>query len=65
MPLERPPACDRRATGVRRVRSLKYEAVYLHDPEDGFKAQRVIGEWMEGREATAAVGKLSSLYDLG
>ena len=28
-------------------RSLKYEAVYLHDLEDGFKAQRVIGEWME------------------
>ena len=28
-------------------RSLKYEAVYLHDLEDGFEAQRVIGEWME------------------
>ena len=28
-------------------RSLKYEAVYLHDLEDGFKAQWVIGEWME------------------
>ena len=26
---------------------VSYEAVYLHDLEDGFKAQRVIGEWME------------------
>lgn len=28
-------------------RSLKYEAVYLHDLTDGFAAERVIGEWME------------------
>ena len=28
-------------------RSLKYEAVYLHELTDGFKAERVIGEWME------------------
>ena len=28
-------------------RSLKYEAVYLHDLTDGFKAERVIGEWMD------------------
>ena len=28
-------------------RSLKYEAVYLHDLEDGFVAQRVIAEWIE------------------
>ena len=28
-------------------RSLKYEAVYLHDLEDGFEAQRLIDEWME------------------
>ena len=28
-------------------RSLKYEAVYLHDLEHGFEAQRVIGGWME------------------
>jgi putative transposase len=28
-------------------RSLKYEAVYLHELADGFKAQRVIGEWMD------------------
>ena len=28
-------------------RSLKYEAVCLRDLEDGFEAQRVIGEWVE------------------
>ncbi len=28
-------------------RSLKYEAVYLHELTDGFKADRVIGEWIE------------------
>ncbi len=27
-------------------RSLKYEAVYLHDLTDGFKAEQVIGEWI-------------------
>ena len=27
-------------------RSLKYEAVYLRDLEDGFEAQRVIDAWM-------------------
>ena len=27
-------------------RSLKYEAVYLHEMTDGFVAERVIGEWM-------------------
>ncbi len=27
-------------------RSLKYEAVYLHELADGFAAERVIGEWM-------------------
>jgi len=27
-------------------RSLKYEAVYLHDLTDGFRAERVIGEWI-------------------
>ncbi len=27
-------------------RSLKYEAVYLHDLTDGFKAERVIGDWI-------------------
>ena len=26
-------------------RSLKYEAVYLHEQTDGFVANRVIGEW--------------------
>ena len=28
-------------------RSLKYEAVYLHELSDGFKATRVIGEWID------------------
>ena len=28
-------------------RSLKYEAVYLHELSDGFQAQRVITRWME------------------
>ncbi len=28
-------------------RSLKCEAVYLHDLMDGFKAERVIGEWID------------------
>ena len=27
-------------------RSLKYEAVYLHEMTDGFAAERVIGEWI-------------------
>ena len=27
-------------------RSLKYEAVYLHEMSDGFVAQKVIGEWL-------------------
>ncbi len=27
-------------------RSLKYEAVYLHDIADGFTARRVIGDWI-------------------
>ena len=28
-------------------RSLKYEAVYLHDLTDGFVAERVIGAWID------------------
>ena len=28
-------------------RSMKYEAVYLHDLSDGFVAERVIGTWLE------------------
>lgn len=28
-------------------RSLKYEAVYLHEMTDGFKAERVIAEWID------------------
>ena len=27
-------------------RSLKYEAVYLHELRDGFEARRIIGEWI-------------------
>jgi putative transposase len=27
-------------------RSLKYEAVYLHEMTDGFVAERVIGDWL-------------------
>ncbi len=27
-------------------RSLKYEAVYLHELTDGFRAERVIDEWI-------------------
>ncbi len=27
-------------------RSLKYEAVYLHEMTDGFVARRVIGDWL-------------------
>ena len=27
-------------------RSLKYEAVYLHELTDGFAVERVIGAWM-------------------
>ncbi len=27
-------------------RSLKYEAVYLHELTDGFEAERVIGAWI-------------------
>lgn len=28
-------------------RSLKYEAIYLHELTDGFKAERVIGDWID------------------
>jgi len=28
-------------------RSLKYEAVYLHELTDGFKAERLIGDWID------------------
>ena len=27
-------------------RSLKYEAVYLHELADGFEARRLIGDWV-------------------
>ena len=42
-------------------RSLKYEAVYLHELTDGFKAERVIGEWIDfyntGRPHSALDGR--------
>ena len=44
-------------------RSLKYEAVYLRDLDDGFEAQRVIGEWVEFYNETrphAALGGRTS-----
>jgi len=31
----------------RLCRSMKYEAVYLHESADGFTARRVIGEWID------------------
>jgi len=33
-------------------RSLKYEAVYLHEIADGFAVRRVIGEWLAFYDAT-------------
>ncbi len=42
-------------------RSLKYEAVYLHELTDGFKAEQVIGEWIDfyntGRPHSALGGR--------
>ncbi len=42
-------------------RSLKYEAVYLHDLSDGFRAERVIGDWIDfyntERPHSAPVGR--------
>ena len=42
-------------------RSLKYEAVYLHESADGFTARRVIGEWIgfynTGRPHSALGGR--------
>ena len=35
-------------------RSLKYEAVYLHELADGFAAQRVIDDWMRSAPALGA-----------
>ena len=35
------------ASPIRLWRSLKYEAIYLHELTDGFKADRVIGEWID------------------
>jgi putative transposase len=42
-------------------RSLKYEAVYLHELTDGFEAERLIGEWFSfynhGRPHSALAGR--------
>jgi len=42
-------------------RSLKYEAVYLHELADGFEAERLIGEWFSfynhGRPHSALAGR--------
>ena len=41
-------------------RSLKYEAVYLHEIADGFAARRVIGDWdglLQHREASLGAGR--------
>jgi hypothetical protein len=45
-------------------RSLKFEAVYLHELTDGFKAERVIGEWIDfyntERPHSALAGRMSA-----
>ena len=40
-------------------RSLKYEAVHLHELSDGFEAERVIDRWMDfhnGRRPHSSLG---------
>ena len=34
-------------------RSLKYEAVYLHELRDGFEAKRIIGDWIDFYKAVS------------
>ncbi len=50
-------------------RSLKYEAVYLHELSDGFQAQRVIARWMEfhdiQRPHSALAGSPAEAYERG
>ncbi len=51
-------------------RSLKYEAVYLHELTDGFKAEQVIDEWIEfyntERPHSALAGQTpAEAYDAG
>ena len=48
-------------------RSLKYEAVYLHEIADGFAARRVIGEWIgfyNTRESSLGAGRADAGRDL-
>ena len=37
-------------------RSLKYEAVHLHELTDGFKAERVVGGWLDFYNTERPVG---------
>ena len=37
-------------------RSIKYESVYLAEPENGFQAERMIGEWRSRRRPHSALG---------
>ncbi len=51
-------------------RSLKYEAVYLHELTDGFKAERIIGEWIDFyntvRPHSALAGRMpAQTYEAG
>ncbi len=48
-------------------RSLKYEAVYLHEMTDGFTAERVIGEWvalLQYRTASFRTGRQNACRSL-
>jgi hypothetical protein len=45
--LTRPCRAHAPASIIERLwRSLKYEAIYLHELADGFEAERVIAEWI-------------------
>ena len=51
-------------------RSLKYEAVYLHELADGFRAERVIAEWIDfyntARPHSALAGRTpAEAYEVG
>lgn len=42
-------------------RSLKYEAVYLHELRDGFEARRIIGDWIDFYNAERPHSALNGL----
>ena len=46
-------------------RSLKYEAVYLHELSDGFQAQRVIARWMEFYNTQRPHSATAEAYEKG